>query len=191
MFAPFASVSRLLAVGGCTAALLMLCQDTVAQERQVYRYVDGDGRVVYSDRVPGTGARDVQTKRVTGNTISTSQPNFGAQQAAERFPVTLYTFGCGETCDNASALLNRRGVPYNTIAVDEGDGAQRLQQLTGDQAVPVLQVGDKLIQKGFNEQRWNAMLDQAGYPKAPSPRVSQQARPLGDNSVAQVQAPGK
>ena len=179
---------RLFALGGCALAALVLCGQTVAQDRQVYRYIDADGWVVYSDRAPGSGARDVQTKRVTGNTISTSQAPLGVQQAAERFPVTLYTFACGETCDNAQALLNRRGVPFSTIAVDEGDGMQRLQQLTGDQAVPVLQVGDKLIQKGFNEQRWNSMLDQAGYPKAPVSRTGAQARPLGDNSVAEVQA---
>ena len=37
---------------------------------------------------------------------------------------------------------------------------------------PVLQVGDKLIVKGFNEARWQAMLDEAGYPKTPAPRAA-------------------
>ena len=35
---------------------------------------------------------------------------------------------------------------------------------------PVLQVGDKLVAKGYNEARWTTMLDEAGYPKAPPPR---------------------
>jgi hypothetical protein len=35
---------------------------------------------------------------------------------------------------------------------------------------PVLQVGDKLVAKGYNEARWTTMLDEAGYPKAPAPR---------------------
>ena len=39
---------------------------------------------------------------------------------------------------------------------------------------PVLQVGDKLVAKGYNEARWQALLDEAGYPKTLPPRT----RPL-------------
>jgi glutaredoxin len=169
---------KLLVAGGCTALGLLLCGEPVAQERQVYRYTDADGRVVYSDRAPTSGAKDISTKRVRGNTIETSGLSVATQQATERFPVTLYTFACGPACDNAQALLNRRGVPFSTVNVEENDGAERVKALSGDLVAPVLQVGDKLMQKGFNEARWNAMLDQAGYPKTPARRTSQPARPL-------------
>jgi hypothetical protein len=39
-----------------------------------------------------------------------------------------------------------------------------------------MQVGDKLIAKGFNEAKWNAMLDQAGYPKSPARRTADAGR---------------
>jgi hypothetical protein len=48
-------------------------------------------------------------------------------------------------------------------------------KLTGAQQAPVLQVGDKLIAKGFNEARWTAMLDDAGYPKTPPRRIAAKA----------------
>jgi glutaredoxin len=160
----------------CGALALALAGSAVAQERQVYRYVDADGRVVYSDRAPTGAAKDVQTKRVWGNTIETSTTPLALQQATDRFPVTLYTFACGETCDKAAALLNRRGVPYTTVNVEEGDNAQKLQALTGDLSAPVLQVGDKLIAKGFAEPQWQQMLDQAGYPKTPARRTSAPVR---------------
>ena len=169
---------KLLIAGGCTALGLLLCGEPVAQERQVYRYTDADGRVVYSDRAPTSGAKDLSTRRVRGNTIETSGVPLALQQASERFPVTLYTFSCGATCDNAQALLNRRGVPFSTVNVEEGDNAQRLQALTGETSAPVLQVGDKMIQKGFNEAKWNALLDQAGYPKTPARRTTASVRPL-------------
>jgi hypothetical protein len=35
---------------------------------------------------------------------------------------------------------------------------------------PVLQVGDKLMVKGFGEAQWQSLLDTAGYPKAPPSR---------------------
>ena len=49
-------------------------------------------------------------------------------------------------------------------------GLAKLQALTGGKQVPVLQVGDKLVAKGLLESRWQAMLDEAGYPKTPAPR---------------------
>lgn len=155
---------------------LAVAAPAAAQERQVYRYVDADGRVVYSDRAPTGAVKDVQAKRVVGNTIETSTMSIALQQATERFPVTLYTFGCGEPCDKAVALLNRRGVPYSTVNVEDANNAQKLQQLTGELSAPVLQVGDKLVAKGFAEPQWNTMLDQAGYPKTPQRRTATPVR---------------
>jgi glutaredoxin len=137
-----------------------------AQAQQVYRYVDKDGRIVYSDRAPPADSKDVQAKRVSPNFIETNETPIATAQAAERFPVTLYTFGCGPICQNAEALLNRRGVPFSIVNVEDAKGAEALQKLTGAQQAPVLQVGDKLVAKGFNEARWTAMLDEAGYPKS-------------------------
>ena len=110
----------------------------------------------------------MQAKRLGPNYIETNELPLAARQAMERYPVTLYTFACGELCQNAEGLLNRRGVPFATVNVEDPKGAERLKALTGDTQAPVLQVGDKLHVKGFNEARWQAMLDDAGYPKAPA-----------------------
>lgn len=137
---------------------------------QVYRYEDAQGRVIYSDRPPPSDARNPTAKRVGQNYIETNEQPLAAQQAADRFPVTLFTFACGEACQFAEALLNKRGVPFTTVNVEEPGNATRLQALTGELSAPVLLVGDKDLAKGFNETRWNALLDNAGYPKAPAPR---------------------
>jgi len=165
------SASRALLV-----PLLFLGAASALAQTQVYRYTDTDGRIVYSDRAPPGSAKDVQPKRLGPNYITTSEMPLEAQQAMERFPVTLYTYDCGDVCQNAEALLNRRGVPYTTVNVTEGDNAAKLQALTGEQRVPVLQVGDKTVVKGFLDSRWQAALDQAGYPKTPPSRVAQTPR---------------
>ena len=54
---------NLLVIGGCTVLALLVCGEPVAQERQVYRYTDSDGRIVYSDRAPTSGAKDLSMKR--------------------------------------------------------------------------------------------------------------------------------
>jgi glutaredoxin len=153
-------------------------------QAQVYRYTDTDGRVVYSDRPPGGDVKNLQTKRMGSNFISTSEPGYAAALAADRFPVTLYTFACGEVCQNAEALLNKRGVPFTIVNVSEREGQTRLMALTNESTAPVLTVGDKLVAKGYSESRWQAMLDEAGYPKTPAPRRAPPAVRVTDVPVA-------
>ena len=147
-------VARILTGIGCAVALAAAAGAT-AQEKQVYRYTDKDGNVVYTDRAPPSDSKDVQAKRLGPNYIETNELPLAARQAMDRYPVTLYTFACGELCQNA----------------------ERLKALTGDTQAPVLQVGDKLYVKGYNEARWQAMLDDAGYPKTPATRRAQPLRP--------------
>ncbi len=157
-----------------------LASVSVAQDKEVYRYVDPDGRVVYTDRAPPPNAKNPQAKRVGGNYIETDKSTAAGEQAATRFPVTLYTFQCGEVCDSAQNLLNRRGVPFSTVDVQTTDGGKRLQTLTGELNAPVLSVGDKMVAKGFNEARWQTMLDDAGYPKTPPRRTVDVGRAPGE-----------
>ena len=117
---------------------LALATGACAQDRQLYKYTDADGRVVYSDKPPPPNARNVQPKRLTSNVIETNDIPLEAQVASEKYPVTLYTFDCGEVCQNAEALLNRRGVPFTTVNVSDSQGQAKLQALTGANAVPVL-----------------------------------------------------
>jgi glutaredoxin len=166
------------------AVAFALVATAFAQTAPVYRYTDPDGRVIYTDRPPPTDAKNLQTKRVGGNFIENSEPGYQAQLAAERFPVTLYTFECGDVCRNAEALLNKRGVPFTTVNVQEPQGASKLQAMTGDLQAPVLTVGDKLVGKGYNEARWQTLLDEAGYPKTPAAKRTSTARVAPDTNAA-------
>jgi glutaredoxin len=176
------------------AMLALVAASPAAHAQQVYRYVDPDGRVVYTDRTPPTGAKEVQAKKLSPNYIETAEMPFDAAQATARFPVTLYTFACGEVCQRAEALLNRRGVPFTTVNVEDAKGAEDLRNLTGDLQAPVLQVGDKNFAKGFNDAKWHAMLDEAGYPKTIPPRRTAarppEPPPVTGSTAATVTAPG-
>ena len=165
------TVLKTRAASALALLTLVVAVAATAQTQQVYRYVDPDGRVVYSDKPPPPNARDAQAKRVGQNTIETSDLSYSEVMAQERFPVTLYTFGCGTICDTASALLNKRGIPHTVVDVGQGDGADKLKRLTGGLDAPALQVGDQYA-TGFNESRWQTLLDDAGYPKTPPPRTA-------------------
>ena len=177
---------RIALLFGVAAAVI--AAGAAAQAQQVYRYVDKDGKVVYSDRSPPSDSKEVQAKRLSPNYIENNDVPLALTQATERFPVTLYTFACGAVCQNAEALLNRRGVPYATVNVEDAKGAEQLKKLTGEQQAPVLQIGDKLVAKGFNEARWTAMLDDAGYPKTAPRRVAVKALP--ESAAAPAAPPG-
>ena len=178
------SLVVLAAVAGATGA------------QSLYRYVDANGHVVYSDQPPPANAKDVQPKQLPGNVIETDPVPLAARQAAERFPVTLYTFDC-DICKDAKALLEKRGVPFETVVVSEEKGAARLKALTGKQSAPVLQVGDKQVMQGYNEERWQAMLDDAGYPRTapvarrPRPQTQAAAPPPANAEDKAPTAPGQ
>jgi glutaredoxin len=141
-----------------------------ALAQSLYRYVDPNGRVVYSDQPPPATAKDAQTKQLPQNVIETDPVPLQAREAAEHFPVTLYTFDC-DICRDAQALLVKRGIPFDTVIVSEEKGAARLKALTGKQTAPVLAIGDRQVLQGYNETLWQARLDDAGYPRtAPAAR---------------------
>jgi len=175
-----------MACGIAAAIVAAIVAAGALAQAQVYRYIDKDGKVVYSDRLPADAAKDVQAKRVGGNYVQSDEMSIATKEAQERFPVKLYTFPCGEVCRAAEALLNRRGVPYTTIAVDTPEGSEQLVKATGELQAPVLQIGDKQFAKGYSEARWTAMLDEAGYPKAPANR---RAAPPGGRAPAEAGAP--
>src|SRR5881394_2111007 len=122
------AIARKRSAGALALLMLIASGLAVAQTQQVYRYVDPEGRVVYSDKPPPADARDAQAKRIGRNTIETSNLSYAAVQAQERFPVTLYTFGCGLVCDSAAALLNKRGIPHTVVDVGQNDGAEKLKR---------------------------------------------------------------
>src|SRR4029450_10841679 len=123
---------------------LVLCAQASAQDKQLYRYTDANGKVVYSDQPPPSSATNVQAKRVTANVIDTSEQSLASQRASERFPVTLYTFDCGLPCQSAEALLNKRGVPFTSVNISDPAGNAKVTAVAGSSIAPVLQLGDKL-----------------------------------------------
>ncbi len=173
----------------CGLVAAIAAAGVAAQAQQVYRYIDKDGRVVYSDRLPPGDSKDVQSKRIGANVIENNAMPLAAQQAQERFPVKLYTFSCGEVCSSAEALLNRRGVPFAVVNVETPEGAEELSRVTGELRAPVLQVGDKTFVKGYSESQWQAALDQAGYPKTPAPRRSPAGRAPPEPAAAAAARP--
>jgi glutaredoxin len=139
--------------------------------------VDQQGRVNYSDQPPPASLiKSATQKNYTGSVVE-GVDALALRQARERYPVTLYTTpGCGTPCEQGSAHLARRGVPF--ASKDPSNDAEAQKALAAASArfrVPTLFVGSEKFE-GYQENAWEAMLDRAGYPKRPAPGVKLPAK---------------
>lgn len=94
---------------------------------------------------------------------ATSLP-YDLSLAASRYPVTLYTSGDCDTCDQARNFLKQRGVPFAEKTVKYDSDAAALKRILGTNSVPSMTVGSQK-QIGFSDSAWGDVLDVAGYPK--------------------------
>lgn len=157
-----------------TALAALLAAPAAAQ---MYRWVDKDGKVHYSNTPPPAAAKNLQARNLTPSVVESSQQPYAVQQAVKNFPVVLYTHAdCKEPCAEGRKLLASRGVPFREVAVTDERTQEELKRASGDNQVPVLMVG-KQANRGYESEMWNAALDAAGYPKAGSPAAQARSAP--------------
>ena len=148
-------------------ATVVLTASLAGAQTTTYRWIDkATGQTVYSDQPPPPGATQVVTKAGPERADGQQLP-YATRQAAEKFPVTLYTAAsCTDPCKLARDLLNGRGVPFSEkmLKTDE-DTAELAKKLGSEASVPSLFVGQQSF-KGIESAAWNNLLDLAGYPKS-------------------------
>ncbi len=148
------------------ALSLLLMTVTAAHAQQLYRWVDQNGRVTYSQNPPPAGAaKNIQQKRLgSGSVVEGSDLPYAAQIAVKNFPVTLYTSPeCSDACKQGRDALSKRGIPFKEISVGDDQSVDALRKLSGGTRIPTLQVGSQ-ISTGFEPDAWKNALDNAGYP---------------------------
>lgn len=129
---------------------------------ELYRSVDSQGRVHYSDK-PLPEA-EVEKLRF-GKAPSQENIPYETGVAMKKYPVTLYVADtCKEGCTSARELLNKRGIPYTEKNLVSKEDIDAFKAASGGDIVPVLVVGKTWL-KGFQPDTWQQELDVAGYPK--------------------------
>jgi hypothetical protein len=143
-------------------ALILIAAAGAPQAGELYRWVDQDGQVHYTDQLPPPQARSAERKRL-GDRPGDGPGPYALQQATKNFPVTLFVAKeCGEGCKAAVAYLSGRGIPFTQK--DAQQEANALKALTGGALeVPVATVGSNVL-RGYEEGAWKTTLDAAGYP---------------------------
>jgi len=130
-----------------------------------YKVVGPDGRVTYTDTPPPQSSGSKVTKLGENPTVAAQVAlPIELRQAAQRFPVTLYSLKVCEPCDSARTFLRQRGVPYNEKLVVTGEDGEALQRLSGGRDAPTLTIGAQVL-RGLSTDTWSSYLDSAGYPR--------------------------
>jgi len=170
---------------------------SAATAQQVYRQVDKNGKVIFSDQPPAANAQPAAPRggvSTVGDGGAISGLPYELQQVAQRYPVTLYTRDDCAPCDSGRSLLSTRGVPFNERQVKTPADAEALQRLSGETSLPLLAIGGQQL-KGFSDTTWSQYLDAAGYPKSirlpagyrnppAQPMVAQQTAPAAPAATA-------
>ena len=137
---------------------------------EIYKWVDSEGVVHYSNRASQNAKSEDVTSRVksSGNFVSepppdsASKPADGNQSgAADANSVTVFTnLGCS-SCNQVKAFLNARGIAYKEYDVSkDAEGKKRYTEL-GGKSYPFIVVGEQHM-NGFNQQALEEALKTAG-----------------------------
>ncbi|MCB1928148.1 MAG: glutaredoxin family protein [Rhodocyclaceae bacterium] len=145
-----------------TLLLAALLLTSIAQA-QTYVWIDENGQKHYSDQPPPPSVQH-QQRRFGPNGAARTQP-YRVREAARSHPVTLYTGDSCPLCDDARKLLKARGVPFTEKKVGSQEELDALtERFDGNGLVPSIEVGSAKF-AGYIDERWHALLDDAGYPK--------------------------
>ena len=145
----------------------LLSVPAASAQTTTYRWTDKTtGQVVYSDKPPPPGATQV-VKISSDGRAGDQQLPYATRQAADKFPVTLYTTAsCVSECKTARDLLNGRGIPFTEKMLNTQEEISALTKRLGSEAgIPSISVGQQNF-NGFESGAWNNLLDLAGYPKS-------------------------
>lgn len=139
-------------------AITMLAAGQI-HAQQVYKSIDKQGRVTYSQTPPKPGSDD----KLTGDSAANPTLPYAVQQVANRYPVTLYTIPDSTYCVNARLYLMQRGIPFTEKTVNTPEDMAEFKNRLSENIFPTLTIGSQQL-KGFDDTEWSKYLNAAGYP---------------------------
>jgi glutaredoxin len=146
---------------------LLLVATSAVWAQSIFRSVDANGRITYSDKPPAAAATPERSSAVSGTNSAddnTAALPYLLRQVATAFPVTLYTGpSCGEPCSAGRSLLVGRGIPFTEKTISTQADIEALQRIAGEAGLPLLTIGGQYL-RGYSEASWNQYLSIADYP---------------------------
>lgn len=118
---------------------------------EVYRYVDENGRVVYTSEKP---MQEVTAKKVVIRHNSVSS-NFDDSTPAAK-DVVIYTASWCGVCKTAKSYFNEQGIEFEEFDIERDSRGKSDFRRLGGRAVPVILVGEQRM-NGFDVSRFEQL----------------------------------
>jgi glutaredoxin len=170
------------------AACFLLPGLSSAQSGKLYKLVDEQGNVTFTDIKPETETAVVE-ELDTSLSAAGEETATNIDQIAEDAPITFYSATDCAACDMVRTHLKDSNLPFTEVAVgDDYDAQQQMKQAVGNLNVPTVTVGERSL-TGFNASALDAILDVAGYPvgeaaAAPAPQPANEETVEADDTGA-------
>lgn len=158
-----------------------------SSQAQMYKWVDANGRVHYSDIPPPSSIKQTQMKSANVGYETEAELPYSVATVSRDHPVVLYTSTDCVPCNDGRAMLKGRGIPFSERTVTTSRDVTTVKQAGGDGRLPYITIGRNGI-TGFETGSWNNALTAAGYPE--SSRLSANYRPQVAQPAAPAQEPG-
>ncbi|MCK0154388.1 glutaredoxin family protein [Alcanivorax sp. S6407] len=130
-------------------SLLLVCLCAGAWSSGIYRWVDDQGKVHFSDQAPQDQAAeslDLQINTFESVTYE-SLGKYTIERPSKKQVIMYSASWCG-VCDKAKRYFERKGIPYTEYDVETSQqGKQGFRQLNG-KGVPIILVGNRRM-NGF------------------------------------------
>lgn len=154
-------------------ALTLLIAALPIHAATVYRTIDADGKVVYSDKPPANAKVQKTLTLTNGPTTpvpdsvlkyqadlekSMKQRLANAAAPASGTALLFTTKTCGY-CKHAKAYLAEKRIPYQEHDIETPQGMQMFASVGGGRGVPVLVQNDKRV-GGFSKPSYDAFFAQ-------------------------------
>jgi glutaredoxin len=138
--------------------LLALLIPAAGLHAEIYKWVDEQGQIHYSDQKP----EDRPVTEIPPETRSHQGISYGTLEGEPRNVapksrvVMLSASWCG-TCKKAKQYFRRNGIQFQEYDIEKSSRGKRLYEQLGATGVPVILVGKKRM-NGFSEARFERLI---------------------------------
>lgn len=136
---------------------IVLCLLSVSAVGEIYRWVDDQGRVHFSDSALEPDAEQVEVRVQTVETVRVEYlPEWSQALVPEKAGVVMYsTSWCG-VCRRAERYFQEQGIAYTEKDIETNPAWREEYDQLGGSGVPLIVVGDQRM-SGFSSERFQRL----------------------------------
>ncbi len=133
--------------------LISILSVSVASSTQIYKWVDEEGRVHFSDKKPKNqwfSKVQFESKIISYQRVSFDTSKIDASKFAPNNKVVMFSASWCGYCKKAEAYFKKNNIRYTNYDIEKSPKGKRLYKQLRASGVPVIIVGTKRM-NGFSE----------------------------------------